>query len=251
MAWSRTDLETTRIRVGVQMQISLFLQHGFGAPRRTGEYRGSPRIMSVTVPLVDNQDVRLRTDIVEPHPPGTIEVTVEGTVTITGALLGQFEATTLEPVAVEIAVDESETVTVDLRKDGRLRLETIDVGIEPPDTGDLVPDGAALESSVSSLSDSDPGLGSKPEPGVIAFTVEGVIEGVSPATIDDLTRSDQPLAVESITFAVEDSIRSDGGREDDIVAEFSLLGYGIVVRRNGTVTIGTRSGWIGESTSSP
>lgn len=207
--------------------------------------------MSVTVPLVDNQDIRLRTDIVEPHPPGTIEVTIEGTITITGALLGQFEATTLEPVAVDLAVDESESVTVDLRKDGRLRLETIDVGIEPPDAGDLVPDGDALESPVSSLSDADPGLDPKPEPGVIAFTVEGVIEGVSPATIDDLTRADRQPTLESITFAVEESISSDGGRADDIVAEFSLLGYGIVVRRDGTVTVGTRSGWIGESTSSP
>ncbi len=235
------------------MRISLFLQHGFGAPRRTGEYGGSPRIMSVTVPIVDNQDIRLRTDIVEPHPPGTIEVIIEGTVTITGALLGQFEATTLEPVAVELVVDESESVTVDLRKDGRLRLETIDIGIEPPDTGDLVPDGDALESPVSSLSDSasDPGLDPKPEPGVIAFTVEGVIEGVSPATIDDLTRSDRQPTLESITFAVEESISSDGGRADDIVAEFSLLGYGIIVKRSGTVTIGTRSGWIGESTSPP
>lgn len=200
--------------------------------------------MSVTVSIVGNDDIRVSTDTVEPHPPDAISFAVEGAVTITEALLGQFEGATFEPVAVDLAVDKSEFVTVDLRDDGRLRLETIDVGIEPPDTEYLIPDGDTIRSPIESAA----GL-SDPDPGVIAFTVQGTVEGVSPATIDDLTRSDQPLAVESITFAVEDSIRSDGGREDDIVAEFSLLGYGIVVRRNGTVTIGTRSGWIGESTS--
>ncbi|MCU4972439.1 hypothetical protein OB955_06770 [Halobacteria archaeon AArc-m2/3/4] len=200
--------------------------------------------MSVTVSIVGNDDIRVSTDTVEPHPPDAISFTVEGTVTITEALLGQFEGTTLEPVAVDLAVDDSEFVTVDLRDDGRLRLETIDVGIEPPDAGELVPDGDTVRSPIESAA----GL-SDPEPGVIAFTVEGVIEGISPATIDDLTRSDRQPTLESITFAVEDSIRSDGGRENDIVAEFTLLGCGIVVRRNGTVTIGTRSGWIGESTS--
>lgn len=48
-----------------------------------------------------------------------------------------------------------------------------------------------------------------------------------------------PPAVAAITFDVEESIRSDGGSGADVVFQGSLLGFTVVVRRNGTIDVGT------------
>jgi len=51
--------------------------------------------------------------------------------------------------------------------------------------------------------------------------------------------ADDTSGIESVTFAVGESVRSDGGSDDDVIFELALFGYGIVVRRDGTIVIGS------------
>lgn len=207
--------------------------------------------MSVTVGVDEDRRVRVTDDVVEIRPPDRIAFAIEGTVRITEELLGQFEGATLEPVRVEIASGDR-TVEIDLGEEAALRLENVDVGVETPGS-DVVPsDGEAIEplangasvdgASADSASADDGAESDETRPGAIAFTVDGAIVDVPEKNVDAISRGSPSL--ESLTFAVEDPVRSDGGAEsgDDVVFECSLLGYGIVVRRNGTIVVGGRGG---------
>ncbi|RDI70219.1 hypothetical protein [Halopelagius longus] len=187
--------------------------------------------MSVTVHLDENESVRLTDEVVETRPPDRIAFAVEGTITMTEDLLGSFAGATLNPVRIDVSGDGSPAVAIDLAAESSLRLETVDVGVETPDADDLSP---GLDSLSPGGDDDSETTGSRP--GAIAFTVEGAILDVPAETFESLPGA--PRTVETLTFAVEGPVRTDGGR-DDVLLDFTLLGYGVVVYRNGVVEIGT------------
>lgn len=188
--------------------------------------------MSVTVDVVDDPNVRVTDEVVEALPPGVIEFAIEGTLSVGADLLGAFEGRRLRPVAVGLSVGD-DAVTVDLGGDASLQLDAVDVGVETPDAGDL----PTSTPNPDSLADDVVGVAGR-DAGVVAFTVEGTIDEIAPATFEDL--AGESLRVETVTFAVDDAIASDGGPDDDVVFEFTLIGRRIVVRRDGTITIGLR-----------
>lgn len=190
--------------------------------------------MSVTVHLDENESVRLTDEVVDVRPPDRIAFAVRGTLTMTEELLGSFAGATLNPVRLDISTGGGRRVDVDLAERSELRLETVDVGVETPDTGDLSPGMDALGSSDDEEADA--------RPGAIAFTVEGAVLDVPAETLESLSEGSPTLS--ALTFAVESPVRSDGGAPDDPIFQFSLLGYGIVVRRNGVIEIGESDGLL-------
>ncbi|WP_436344571.1 hypothetical protein [Natronorubrum sp. FCH18a] len=187
--------------------------------------------MSITLTVNDTDSVQLTDERVVRQSPDRIGFAVEGTLSVTEALLAAFEGATLNPARVTIAVDESRTVDIDLTDEASLRLETIDVGIATPDADDLVPE----SDPISAVANDDP-ASAAPTPDVLAFTVEGVIRGVPAETVEAVAAGDPEFV--SLTFTVDDA-RTDGGSKPDVVLELALFGYGIVVRRNGRISIGT------------
>lgn len=187
--------------------------------------------MSLTLQLTDTDSVQLTDERIERRSPGRIEFAVEGTLSVTEALLATFEGATLNPARVTIAVDESRTVDIDLTDEASLRLETVDVGIATPDADDLLPE----SDPISAVANGDPAPAA-PSPDVLAFTVEGEIRGVPAETVEAVAAGDPEIV--SLTFTVDDA-RTDGGSKPDVILELALFGYGIVVRRNGRTTIGT------------
>ncbi|MGQ3413544.1 hypothetical protein ACT4ML_14915 [Natrinema sp. LN54] len=188
--------------------------------------------MSNTVRFDDAESVRLSNVTVETRPPDGLEFRVEGTLRATETLLGEFAGTTLNPVRVTVPDGDADSVAIDLTGPATLRLETVDVGVATPDGDDIAAGLDALRSSADE--DREP---IEPPPDVLSFTVEGEIRDVPSETFAALPAAVSSL--ESITFAVEDSVRSDGGRADDVVLECTLLGYGIVVRRDGSIVVGS------------
>lgn len=186
--------------------------------------------MSITVHLEENQSVHVTDQIIETEPPARVAFAAEGVITMTEDVLGEFASSSLKPVEIELSVDETETVEIDLSAEASLRLDTVDVGVETPDTSDLSPGMDTVPSASSDRS-------SDTRPGAIAFTVEGAIRDAPEKVRDALTDGTPRLA--AITLAVDDSLRSDGGSGTDVVLEVTLLGYGITVYRNGTVDVGT------------
>lgn len=186
--------------------------------------------MTVTVHLDGNESVRLTEEVVDVRPPDRLAFAVRGTITMTENLLGSFAGTTLRPVRLDVSGD-GEAVGIDLAEESSLRLETLDVGVETPDAGDLSPGVDALGSDEDDDSETPDA-----RPGAIAFTVEGSVLDVPSETLDSL--SEGPRTLETLAFAVEDPVRSDGG-DDDVFLDFTLFGYGIVVYRNGVIEIGT------------
>ncbi|ADB61276.1 hypothetical protein Htur_2398 [Haloterrigena turkmenica DSM 5511] len=187
--------------------------------------------MRNTVRFDDAESIRLSDVIVETRSPDGIEFTAEGHLSVTEALLAEFEGTTLNPVRVTVSGDETGSVAIDLSGPATLRLETVDVGVATPDREDLADGIDALRSSANDGSDS---VDSRPD--VLSFTVEGEIRNVPSETLSAI--SEDVSGLESLTFAVSESARSDGGGGDDVVLELSLLGYGIVVRRDGSIVVG-------------
>lgn len=187
--------------------------------------------MSSTIHLEENRSVRLTEQIIEAEPPARVAFAAEGVITITEAVLGEFAGTSLKPIEITLSVDGSETVAIDLSGAASLRLDTVDVGVETPDVDDLSPGMGSNPSSTDGSGSSDA------HPGAIAFTVEGVIRDAPAAAFDVI--ADGSPRLESITFATDDVLRSDGGSGTDVVLEIGLLGYGVVVRRNGTIEIST------------
>lgn len=191
--------------------------------------------MSLTVDLTGNENVTLTDGTVERRPPDRLEVSVDGRLSVTDALLAQFEGATLDPVAVTVSSDDADQVEIDLTGPAALRLQNVDVGVATPDAGEIPGPTDALRSSADGGPD-----GVDPPPDVLAFTIDGTISDVPPATLEAIGGDDPRL--ESLTFAVEDSVRSDGGSGNDVVFEFTLLGYGVVVRRDGMIVVGSGEG---------
>lgn len=190
--------------------------------------------MSVTIDIEENQDVRVTEEVIDANPPDGIAFAAEGVVTVTKSLLDDFAGASLQPVRVAFSVDGSRTVETDLEGAPSLRLDTVDIGVETPDTGDLSPGTDSIETATEAESDS-----TDAPPGAIAFTVEGAIRDVSATSCERIATGSPTL--ESITFAVGASARSDGG-SDDAALEVTLLGYGIVVHRDGTIEVETGVG---------
>lgn len=192
--------------------------------------------MTVTIRIVDNQSIRVSDEVLEERPPDRVAFAVEGIVTMTEEVLSEFEGQALKPVRIDVSVEESRAVELDLTE-ATLRLETVDVGVEVPDADDLSPGMDSLRpSSDDDAESTDPG------PGAIAFTVEGSIQDVPAEALEPIAESASTL--ESITFVVDDAVKSDGG-SDDRVFEFSLLGFHVVVNRNGVIEIGAHRGGNG------
>ncbi len=187
--------------------------------------------MSNTVRFDDVESVRLSDVTVEMRPPDRLEFTAEGHLRVTETLLGKFAGATLNPVRVTVSGDDADSVAIDLTGPAALRLEAVDVGVATPDREDLADGIDALRPSAAGGPDS-----ADPRPDVLSFTVEGTVRDVPSETFAALPEG--ALHLESLTFAVDESTRSDGGRADDVLLELSLLGYGIVVRRDGSTVIG-------------
>ncbi|WP_222918483.1 hypothetical protein [Natrinema sp. SYSU A 869] len=186
--------------------------------------------MTVTITLDENENIDLTDTDIENRAPDRLAVTIEGQLTVTDALLAEFEGAALDPVRITVAVEDAEPIAIDLMGPASLRLENVDVGVATPDE-DAIGDGLdALESVAGDSSES-----SDTRPDVIAFTVDGVIRDVPATTIEAIAGGDPTL--ESLTFAVEESLESDGGSGSDVLFELALLGYGIVVHRDGTIVV--------------
>lgn len=191
--------------------------------------------MGISVNIEENDSVRVTDQLIDTEPPDSVTFAAEGMLTMAESLLEKFEGASLKPVEIEMTVDELGSVEIDL-EDAELRLETVDIGIETPNTDDL---SLGVNSIPSASGDTDPGddESGDPGPGAIAFTVEGVIRDVARETLEELADGSPELA--SVTFAVEEPIRSDGG-SGNAVFEFDLLGFEIAVYRDGTIEIGAR-----------
>ncbi|WP_224449245.1 hypothetical protein [Haloprofundus salilacus] len=196
--------------------------------------------MTITVHVAENPNVRLTDQRFEARPPGELSFRVEGNLTLTGALLRAFEGTTLDPVSLGVAVDgsrDSETVDIDLRDEATLRLEGVDVGIATPDADamptepdDVSPDAELVGDVAAETPDADA------SPAALSFTVEGSMTAVPDSVVRAL--ADGPPRLASLTFAVDDAVRGDGGAGDDVLAELAFLGYTVTVRRDGSIVVG-------------
>ena len=210
--------------------------------------------MSVTVSVQDDPGLRVDEQVVEAVPPDAVEFTVRGTVTVPGSLLGEFEGRRLRPIALEVSADGS-PVTVELSGATTLELEAVDVGVEVPDAEDLPPgrDAGELPSRSDDLAPSKDDVndlagdvrdGGQPtgtdgapelDAGVVAFTVTGTIAGLASETFEAIAAG--PETIESVSFAVEDPRATDGGSGDDVLLDVGLLGFRLVIRRDGTITV--------------
>lgn len=200
--------------------------------------------MSTTVRVAENPGVRVTHVAVDPRPPDSLGFRAEGVIRPSRALLSRFEGSTVTPVRVDLAVDDSRTVSVDLAGTASLRLESIDVGVEPPDVpgvSDVADDTDVSDSvdAVESARDDDAGAADD-SAGAIAFTVEGTFRDLPGETLDAL--DDGSPTLESVTFSVSETAETDGGSPGDVLLDVTLFGYGVVVRRNGTVEIGRSGG---------
>ena len=198
--------------------------------------------MNVTVDIEENRNIRVGDVVVAAKPPDRIEFTAEGTIAMTESLLEEFEGTSMKPIRIDLSVDDSDPIEIDLEAEASLRLGALDVGIETPDA-DGVPSKGDLPSgtdAIRSTSNDDAEPVDDSPPGTIAFTVEGVVESVPPGTVGSIESGSPTLR--SITLGVEKAVRSDGGPDADALLEIRVLGYSIVVRQDGTVEIGTGEG---------
>ena len=188
--------------------------------------------MSLTVRFDETDAIRLTNSTVAAQPPDRIEFSVQGSLTATESMLAAFEGATLHPVGVTVSTD-SDARSVDLTGPASLRLENVDVGVASPDADSIPDDLDALKSSADEFELPD----SRPD--VLSFTVEGAIRDVDAPTaaLESIAAAD--AEIEAITFAVDESVRTDGGSEPEIALELSLFGYGVVVRRDGTIVVGS------------
>ena len=208
--------------------------------------------MSVTVSVDDYPGVRVNDQVLQAIPPDAVEFTVEGTVTVSGHLLGEFQGRRLRPVAVEVMADGS-PVPVELSGGTAIDLDAVDVGVELRDAGDLpsrpgdlgpstddVERVAEVDAGDADLRDRE-GLpdaeAASEKAGVVAFTLTGTISGITPEAYDAIAAG--PEAIESVTFAVEERRATDGGSADDVLVQFDFLGFLVAIRRDGTIVVGT------------
>lgn len=195
--------------------------------------------MSPTVHIDRNPSVTVTDEVVEARPPDRIAFEAEGVIRPTESLLARFEGSSLRPVRVELALGGGETVAVDLAESGALRLESVDVGVATPDADGVRKGIDAIRSSGGigdDGADEGGGSGAADAPtGAIAFTVEGTVRDLPPETVESVV--DESPALASVTFSVAESARADGGSPSDVLLEVGLLGYGVVVRRDGTIEV--------------
>lgn len=183
--------------------------------------------MSTTVYVDEDPSVSVTESIVDPDPPDSVGFIIEGVVRPSRALLSKFEGSSLTPARVDVAVDDGRTVAVDLDEEATLRLESIDVGVETTAVAE------GVDAIDSALGDGD---GSSDEPsGAIAFTVEGTIRDLPAETLAALECESPTL--ESVTFSVAETVETDGGSPLDVLLDVNLFGYGVVVRRDGTIEV--------------
>lgn len=188
--------------------------------------------MSHTVNLAEDPSVDLTEETVDPRPPDRIGFAAEGVIRMSEGLLQRFEGQSLDPVGVEFSLGPSRAVEVDLDEEASLRLESIDVGVGGLDADDLA-------SGVERVRPSgDGGRPTEGPTGAIAFTVEGTIHDVPETTVAAI--ADESPGLASVTFGVEESARADGGSPSDVLLEVGLFGYGVVVRRDGTIEVSSR-----------
>ncbi|MFP8955087.1 hypothetical protein ACLI4Y_00015 [Natrialbaceae archaeon A-CW3] len=201
--------------------------------------------MSITVDIDANRNIRVTSEAIEARPPDRLDVTAEGVITMTPELLEAFEGASLKPAQIDITVDETRTIETDLQSEASLRLESLDVGVETPGvdvlslTNETTNEATNEATNEQSTDTPDSSAGS---PGAIAFAVEGTIRGVPSDAVDSIIAGSPTL--ESITFDVDKPAVSDGGSATDAVLRITLLGVGIVVRRNGTIDVGTQDGLL-------
>lgn len=187
--------------------------------------------MSVTVEIAENRSIRVTEDRIETQPPDRLTFRLEATIALTEGVLDEFAGTTLDPSRVAISLGGSRTVDVDLTDGASLRLSSVDVGVETPDSDELSRGIDALRESAT-----DPAEFSDARPAALAFTVEGTVSGVSAETLEAIAEGDPELA--AVTFAIDDPVRGDGG--PDALLELTLFGYGLLVRRDGSIVVGSR-----------
>lgn len=200
--------------------------------------------MTLRIDRDGHDAVRLTAADLEARPSGTVAFAVEGTATITGEMLEAVAGATLTPERVEVGVDDSGPVSIDLGDEtpAALRPESVDVGIATPDADDLTPDPDPIRSAVEPGTGGDGVDAADVRPNVLAFTVDGIVHGVTDETLEVLSSGSPTL--EALVFAVEgglatdDGIRSDGGATDPVF-ELTLFGHGIVVNRDGTIVVGS------------
>lgn len=188
--------------------------------------------MSPTVHIDRNPCVTVTEEVFEPRPPDRIAFEGEGVIKLSEALLGEFEGASLKSVRIDLAVDRSRTITIDLAEEGSLRLESVDVGVATPDADDVR---RGIDAARSLGGDGDGSADAAT--GAVAFTVEGAIRDLPEETVRSLVGESPTLA--SVTFSVAESVRTDGGSPVDVLLEVGLLGYDVVVRRDGTIEVTT------------
>ena len=193
--------------------------------------------MNVTVRIAEEPAVSVTAESFECRPPDRVDFSVDGQLRVSEGRLGAFAGRSLRPARLALSVDGGDSIEVDLDDAAALELETVDVGVATPDTDDLpigedrVPDPSG---AIGSSGDT--------EVGAIAFTVAGTIVGI-PEDVTERLSGGTP-AFESITFALKEGVRSDGGA-DDVLLSVTLFGFAVVVRRDGTIEIGTADGGSG------
>ncbi|MFC6719460.1 hypothetical protein ACFQGT_12670 [Natrialbaceae archaeon GCM10025810] len=222
--------------------------------------------MSIRIDRDGSDAVRVTETDLDARPPGAIGFAFEGTTTITEEMLAAVAGATLTPERVEIEIGDSETVVIDLGEgsSASLRLESVDVGFATPDADNLLPDPNVLRRVTDRDAD---GVVDAARPNVLAFTVEGIVEGVTDEIVEAVANGSPTL--EAVVFRVdadrddegdedgnedrvgeeaesEDSegedaanggIRGDGGRSG-VVLQVALFGHGVVVHRDGTIVVG-------------
>lgn len=204
--------------------------------------------MGITIIIEEHPDVRLTDEHVEATQKKQVEFTIEGIIKMSETLLSRFAGKALQPSQLELATDSPQTVEIDF-EEAQLQLEAVDVGVGTPELGSVSSGLAEHSSGTDTLPFSnDDGTGetgegtgeTDDETGALAFTVEGVIRDVSEQVCESVAQGS--TSVKSITFDVEESVQTDGGSENDPLFEFTLFGYGLTIRQDGTLIVDTGNG---------
>lgn len=75
--------------------------------------------MGLRVNVEENRSVRVTDFLVDTEPPDRIEFAVDGVLSMTEELLSDFEGSSLKPVGIEMSIDGSRTVEIDLSEGRR------------------------------------------------------------------------------------------------------------------------------------
>lgn len=193
--------------------------------------------MTITIDLEDERRVRIADATVDARPPDVVRFEIAGNLRLGEEVLASAAGATLDPVRIAFqAADRAVAIDLRDRDEAALRLDAADVGLAAPDADDIVPDTDAL-GALATDGRSAPRDLAAGRPGVVAFTVEGRIVDAPTDAVTVLAETELPPSPKSITFEGLPSIRSDGGAVAPVL-ETTLLGFGIVVYRDGRISIG-------------